>query len=156
MKLHGVSSLHPYGSVSLAFSGRNGHFITHHRQGHRFLGPQNELLVFSPNWQIYNGNSLPFCEKALIFKLRTYIAAHRHVCFLAFQKRPLGVIMAASSAQIGSQITPDRFQMLQRWLPIALDTLIWRFHGSQNVTYAIILRSSNIPSHRFWEKTLSI
>ena len=60
------------------------------------------------------------------------------------------------SDQMRSQIAPDRFQIFQRWFPIALDTLICRLQGSQNTTFAIIPRSSHIPPHRLWTKTLSV
>ena len=57
------------------------------------------------------------------------------------------VIMASDRSQLSFQIGANNSQMIQRVLSIAVDTIIWRLHGSQNVTYAIIPRSSNIPSH---------
>ena len=72
-----------------------------------------------------------FCEFSFILKLRAYIAPFRPEVSSWLSSED--VIMASDRSQISFQIGANNSQMIQRVLSIAVDTIIWRLHGSQNV-----------------------
>ena len=98
----------------------------------RFLSVCNEIITFSWIRRMYLIKSILFSEFSVSINLRgAHIALYRPEVSSWLSSED--VIMASDRSQLSFQIGANNSQMIQRVLSIAVDTLIWRLHGSQNV-----------------------